>query len=189
VDKDKEYEILTKLNHPNIVRLLEFYQDADYFYLVTEFCEGGELFDQIINCGVFTENMAAEIIRQILSAVVYCHAHRIVHRDLKPENLLLEYANRSFEQGNIVKVIDFGTSVEHVVGEKLKARLGTAYYIAPEVLRGEYDEKCDVWSCGVILYIFLCGYPPFNGEDDAQIFSRIKHGRFSYPSPEWDNVS
>ena len=109
--------------------------------------------------------MAAEIIRQILSAVVYCHAHRIVHRDLKPENLLLEYANRSFEQGNIVKVIDFGTSVEYT-GGKLNARLGTAYYIAPEVLRGDYDEKCDVWSCGVILYIFLCGYPPFNGEDD-----------------------
>lgn len=165
--KDKEYEILTKLNHPNIVRLLEYYQDADHFYLVTEFCEGGELFDQIINCGVFTENMAAEIIRQILSAVVYCHSHRIVHRDLKPENLLLECSNKTFDEGNIVKVIDFGTSVEHLnPGEKLKARLGTAYYIAPEVLRGEYDEKCDVWSCGVILYIFLCGYPPFNGEND-----------------------
>lgn len=171
VDKDKEYEILTKLKHPNIVRLLEYYQDADYFYLVTEYCEGGELFDQIINCGVFTEKMAAEIIRQILSAVVYCHTNKIVHRDLKPENLLLEYSNKTFEEGNIVKVIDFGTSVEHLnPSEKLKARLGTAYYIAPEVLRGEYDEKCDVWSCGVILYIFLCGYPPFNGENDQLIF-------------------
>lgn len=90
-----------------------------------------------------------------------------MHRDLKPENLLLEYNNRTFEEGNVVKVIDFGTSVEYLdPNEKLKARLGTAYYIAPEVLRGEYDEKCDVWSCGVILYIFLCGYPPFNGEND-----------------------
>ena len=71
----------------------------------------------------------------------------------------------------------------------MKARLGTAYYIAPEVLKGEYDEKCDVWSCGVILYILLCGYPPFNGETDDQIFERIKTGKFSYPSPEWDNVS
>jgi calcium-dependent protein kinase len=121
---------------------------------------------------------------------VYCHESHIVHRDLKPENLLLEYSNKNFEEGNIVKVIDFGTSVEHTdPSEKLKARLGTAYYIAPEVLRGEYDEKCDVWSCGVILYIFLCGYPPFNGENDQLIFQRIKQGKFSFPSPEWDQVS
>ena len=88
-----------------------------------------------------------------------------------------------------MKVIDFGTSIEYDPKQKLRARLGTAYYIAPEVLRGEYDEKCDVWSCGVILYILLCGYPPFNGDTDAQIFDRIKLGRFSYPSPEWDCVS
>lgn len=89
-----------------------------------------------------------------------------------------------------MKVIDFGTSVEHTdPNEMLKARLGTAYYIAPEVLKGEYDQKCDVWSCGVILYIFLCGYPPFNGENDQLIFQRIKQGKFTFPSPEWDNVS
>lgn len=87
-------------------------------------------------------------------------------------------------------MIDFGTSVEHTdPNEMLKARLGTAYYIAPEVLKGEYDQKCDVWSCGVILYIFLCGYPPFNGENDQLIFQRIKQGKFTFPSPEWDNVS
>jgi calcium-dependent protein kinase len=96
---------------------------------------------------------------------------------------------RSIDEENNVKVIDFGTSIEYDPTQKLKARLGTAYYIAPEVLKGEYDEKCDVWSCGVILYILLCGYPPFNGETDDQIFERIKIGKFSYPSPEWDSVS
>ena len=109
--------------------------------------------------------MAADIIRQVLSAVVYCHQHNIVHRDLKPENLLLEFKRQPNEDNN-VKVIDFGTSIEYNPNQKLRARLGTAYYIAPEVLRGEYDEKCDVWSCGVILYILLCGYPPFNGDTD-----------------------
>lgn len=132
--------------------------------------------------------MAAEIMRQLLSAIVYCHEHRIVHRDLKPENLLLEF-KRPFEKGNNLKVIDFGTSIEYNPSQKLKARLGTAYYIAPEVLRGDYDQKCDIWSCGVILYILLCGYPPFNGDNDAQIFERIKSGKFSFPSPEWDYVS
>jgi calcium-dependent protein kinase len=129
-------------------------------------CEGGELFDHITQCGNFTESMAAEIMRQVLSAVVYCHEHRIVHRDLKPENLLLEF-KRPFEKGNNLKVIDFGTSIEYNPHQKLRARLGTAYYIAPEVLIGEYDEKCDVWSCGIILYILLCGYPPFNGDNDS----------------------
>jgi calcium-dependent protein kinase len=98
---------------------------------------------------------------------------------LKPENLLLESKNIS--NGMNVKVIDFGTSVEYNPNEKLNARLGTAYYIAPEVLKGEYDEKCDVWSCGVILYILLCGYPPFNGDNDDQIFESIRRGKFSYP--------
>lgn len=87
-----------------------------------------------------------------------------MHRDLKPENLLIESKGKNNQI--LVKVIDFGTSIEFNPNEKLKARLGTAYYIAPEVLRSEYDEKCDVWSCGIILYILLCGYPPFNGEND-----------------------
>ena len=111
-----------------------------------------------------------------------------MHRDLKPENLLIE-SNNSIDEGFVVKVIDFGTSVEYNPEQKLNARLGTPYYIAPEVLKGEYDEKCDVWSCGVILYILLCGYPPFNGDNDDEIFENIRKGVFYFPSPEWDNVS
>jgi calcium-dependent protein kinase len=109
------------LKHPNIVKLHEYFQDYDHFYHVTDYCEGGELFDYMTNYGVFSEKLAAEIIRQILSAVVHCHENKIVHRDIKPENLLLEYNNRTFEEGNFVKIIDFGISVEHLdPNEKLK---------------------------------------------------------------------
>lgn len=98
----------------------------------------------------------------MLSAVSYCHSKKIVHRDLKPENLLLE-SNRPDSE---IKVIDFGTSRFYDPSRKMNSKFGTPYYIAPEVLKKSYTEKCDVWSCGVILYILLSGFPPFNGPDD-----------------------
>jgi calcium-dependent protein kinase len=96
--------------------------------------------------------------KQILSAVFYMHQKNVMHRDIKPENMLYDIESKA------LKIIDFGTAVKFKNGEKLKGLVGTPYYIAPEVIRGEYEEKCDVWSCGVILYIMLCGYPPFNGK-------------------------
>ena len=100
--------------------------------------------------------------KQLLSAVVYCHKHKIVHRDIKTENLLFE----SKKENAVVKVIDWGTATEFDPKRMMTKKHGTPYYIAPEVLKGSYNEKCDVWSCGVILYILLCGYPPFNGKND-----------------------
>lgn len=115
----------------------------------------------------FSEEMACTIIEQVLSAVVYLHKHDFVHRDLKPENIIFE----TKDENSPIKVIDFGTSTYfHKGSSKLRKKLGTPYYIAPEVLKRNYDEKCDVWSCGVILYILLCGYPPFNGANDKIIF-------------------
>lgn len=164
-----EVEILKKLIHPNIMQIFEFYEDKKNFYIITEFCEGGELFDKIIEKGSFSENEAAWIMKQLLSAVNYIHSNNIVHRDLKPENILLDT-----KKDNIIKIIDWGTARFFDRNKKMNRINGTPYYIAPEVLAEKYDEKCDIWSCGVIMYIMLCGYPPFNAESDDLILEKIK---------------
>jgi len=140
--------------------------------------EGGELFEEIQRRGNFSEKTAADVIAQLLSAVAYCHERKIAHRDLKPENILIE---KTSSNELSVKVIDFGTA--HAFNaSKLKATTGTAYYIAPEVLQKNYNEKCDVWSCGVILYILLSGTPPFNGRTDEEILQAVRRTRFKYYS-------
>jgi len=111
--------------------------------------EGGELFDRIMECQSFSEEMGRSVMEQVLSAVLYLHKHGFIHRDLKPENIIFETKDPKSK----IKVIDFGTSCQYEQGSKLKKKLGTPYYIAPEVLKRYYDEKCDVWSCGVIMYI------------------------------------
>jgi calcium-dependent protein kinase len=133
-----EMEIMKKLDHPNILRIYEVFQDQKRYYLITELCTGGELFDEIAKKSVFSEKDAAIIIEQVLEAIAYCHAKSIVHRDLKPENILIDSSNK-----NNVKVIDFGTSQKMNSKYKMNQAFGTSYYIAPEVLMTEYDEKCD----------------------------------------------
>ena len=179
-----EVEILKKLVHPNIMQIFEFYEDKKNFYIITEFCEGGELFDKIVEKGSFSEAEAAGVMKQLLSAVNYIHSNSIVHRDLKPENILLDTKKQ-----NIIKIIDWGTARFYEKNKKMNRISGTPYYIAPEVLNEKYDEKCDVWSCGVIMYILLCGYPPFNAETDQEILNKIKLGKFTFPDEEWENVS
>ena len=122
----------------------------------------------------------------MLSAVEYCHNNGICHRDLKPENLL--YLNAGNEKDNPIKVIDFGLS-QIFTDRKLKTKVGTAYYVAPEILIGDYNEKCDIWSAGVILYIFLSGDPPFNGPNDTAIYNKIAQMKFSFPEKKWKNIS
>ena len=183
-----EVEIISRLDHPNIIKLYEMYEDAKRYYIVSELCTGGELFDYITSKGHLSEILAADIMRQLLSAVSYCHQNHIVHRDLKPENLLLDTPPRDSQPLNI-KVIDFGTSCLITTNQKLKQRLGTAYYIAPEVLGMNYTEKCDVWSCGVILYILLSGAPPFGGQTDEEILRRVKTGKFSFAHESWRTIS
>jgi calcium-dependent protein kinase len=137
-----EIDILKNLDHPNIVKLYEIIEDRKHYHLVTELLTGGELFDKIMKLGHFSEKMAASYMFEILSAVMYCHSNNIVHRDLKPENIILQ----SDKDNSPLKIIDFGTSVQFNPKRKMKQILGTPYYVAPEVLAGRYNEKCDVWS-------------------------------------------
>jgi len=180
-----EVDILKRTDHPNIVRLYEFYEDEKYFHLVTEHVEGGELFDYLIKFKMLTEPIAANFMRQVLSAVSYCHSNNIVHRDLKPENLLLDKE----APDATVKIIDFGTSTITDSKMQLTQKYGTAYYIAPEVLKKDYNQKCDIWSCGVILFILLSGSPPFYGRNENEILSRVQKGEFSMKDPVWNKIS
>jgi calcium-dependent protein kinase len=143
--------------------------------------DGGELFDEIQRQGNLSEQLAANIMRQLLSTMVYCHKRGIVHRDLKPENILIEKSEKSKKSSEInIKVIDFGTAEAFSSHTVLKQTIGTTYYIAPEVLYGNYNNKCDIWSCGVIMYILLSGYPPFNGRNDNDIMNAVKRLKFDY---------
>lgn len=187
----REIEILKEVKHPHIIELIEVYEDERYLHLITELCSGGELFDRIIaktqsSEGHFSEHDAAVLVRDILDAIKYCHEKGIVHRDLKPENFLfLTEADDA-----PVKIIDFGLSRHDDTDlGVMVTKVGTPYYVAPEVLKREYTNSCDIWSIGVITYILLCGYPPFYGDSDTQIFESVRVGKFDFPSPEWDDIS
>jgi calcium-dependent protein kinase len=188
---EKEIELLIKTDHPNIIKLYEVYETKKKLYLIMEKCNGGELFDKIISRissgQMYSEKTAAYLILQIMSAVDYCHKNGICHRDLKPENIL--FLNKGNEENNPIKVIDFGLS--QIIGEKkekLKSKVGTAYYVPPEILIGEYSQKCDVWSVGIIICILLTGEPPFNGKNDLEIYNKIKNFEY-YFSEKWKYIS
>ena len=181
-----EISIVSKLSHPSIMQVFEIFEDNANVYIVSEYCKGGELFDIISDKGSFSEKEACIIMQQLLSGICYSHQNGIVHRDLKPENILMEN-NKSHDLS--IKIVDWGCATQINKKERLHETDGTSYYIAPEVLQGEYDEKCDIWSCGVILYILLCGYAPFYGEKDEDIFQQVLKGEYDFPKEEWDNVS
>lgn len=183
-----EVDILSRLDHPHILKLYELYEDANKYYVVSELLTGGELFDYVIKMGHLSEVSAAKIMFQVLSAVVYCHSNGVVHRDLKPENLVLE-SSPDASRDLCIKLIDFGTSSLFAPSQRLHMKIGTPYYIAPEVLSMDYNEKCDVWSCGVILYVLLSGRSPFPGRSNEEILRKVKRGEFSFAHQEFDRVS
>jgi calcium-dependent protein kinase len=149
------------------------------------FKQGGELFDEIDKNGAFMEEDTAVLMMNVLSCVNYCHKKGIMHRDLKPENILLTKSKKLED----LKIIDFGLACYFKPGERHSDAVGSAYYKAPELLKESYCEKCDIWSCGVICYILLGGYAPFDGDDDRQIFDAILEGAVEFDDPVWDEIS
>jgi len=182
-----EIRIMKILDHPNIIKLYEHFEDHKNIYLVMELCTGGELFDRIIEENKMSEKHAAIIMRQMLRAINYMHGSNVMHRDLKPENFL--FRSKDPVEKTDLKIIDFGLSCEFEPGQMVKTRAGTPYYVAPQVLQGEYDQACDLWSCGVMLYIILVGYPPFYAEKDEDVLKKVSAGAFSFRADDWRDIS
>lgn len=149
-----------------------------------EYCNGGELFDKLTtNRDDFTEEKAREIMKSLFLAVNHCHSNGIAHRDLKPENIM--YSN----DGQQIKLIDFGLSKSTNKHKNLETIVGTPYYLAPEILNGQYGYECDCWSLGVIMYIVLSGYLPFPGQTQPEVFEKVKSGDVHFEYREFDAVS
>uniref|UniRef100_A0A8K9Y3A0 Calcium/calmodulin-dependent protein kinase IGa n=1 Tax=Oncorhynchus mykiss TaxID=8022 RepID=A0A8K9Y3A0_ONCMY len=182
---ENEITVLKKIRHDNVIGLEDFYETQTHYYLVMQLVSGGELFDRIIDRGVYTEKDASQLVRQVLQAVNYLHENSIVHRDLKPENLL--YFDS--DENSKIMISDFGLSKmsDHGV---MSTACGTPGYVAPEVLAQKpYSKAVDCWSIGVITYILLCGYPPFFEDNETRLFAKIMRADYAFHSPFWDDIS
>ncbi|OWM73544.1 calcium-dependent protein kinase 34-like [Punica granatum] len=185
-DVKREVQIMHHLTgQPNIVELKGAYEDKHSVHLVMELCAGGELFDRIIAKGHYTERAAASLLRTIVQIVHTCHSMGVIHRDLKPENFLL--LNK--DENSPLKATDFGLSVFFKPGDVFSDIVGSAYYIAPEVLKRRYGPEADIWSIGVMLYILLSGVPPFWAENEQGIFNAILRGQVDFSSDPWPAIS
>lgn len=230
-----EINILKRLDHPNILKLFEFFQDDINYYIVTELCEHGDLFEKLERMKCMNELAVKLLMYQILSSVSYLHSKGVIHGDLKLENILIDSVNynhrtsfntsvnidvKNFLQDRSsnsiksrtealkpsskndngyffknmsnyeIKIIDFGCSkIFNKKERKLSGIIGTSIYCSPEVLKDEYNEKCDIWACGVIMYMLLSGFAPFDGETEEDIFEKISKGKFTFNFSEFNEVS
>ncbi|KAL0426241.1 UNVERIFIED_CONTAM: Calcium-dependent protein kinase [Sesamum latifolium] len=185
-DVRREVAIMKHLpKDSSIVSLKEACEDENAVHLVMELCEGGELFDRIVARGHYTERAAAAVMRTIVEVVQLCHKHGVIHRDLKPENFL--FANK--KENSPLKAIDFGLSIFFKPGERFSEIVGSPYYMAPEVLKRNYGPEIDIWSAGVILYILLCGVPPFWAESEQGVAQAIIRGKIDFEREPWPSIS
>jgi calcium-dependent protein kinase len=180
----EEVKILKTLDHPGIIKIFQVYKEAHSVHIITELCTGGELFDHITKKKNISENTAARYLLDIVSTIKYLHESGFMHRDLKPDNILFE--DKSSDSR--LKIIDFGAATR-ITKNPCRSLVGTPYYIAPEVLKGEYDQRCDIWSIGVILFTMLSGSPPFLGESNSEIYSKILEDSPNFDSKNWSKVS
>ncbi|KAL1544361.1 serine/threonine-protein kinase PEPKR2-like [Salvia divinorum] len=176
----REVEIMQHLSgHPGVVTLKAVYEDAESFYLVMELCSEGRLLDQMAREGHYSKQNAANIIKELMLAVPYCHEMGVVHRDIKPENILLTTCGQ-------MKLADFGLAVRILDGQRLT---GSPAYVSPEVLVGNYSEKVDMWSAGVLLHALLVGVLPFQGDSLDTVFEAIKKDKLDFVGGAWESVS
>lgn len=186
-DVRREVKILRALTgHHNLVKFHEAYEDNSNVYIVMELCEGGELLERILSRGgKYSEDDAKAVVVQILNVVAFCHLQGVVHRDLKPENFLFTSKDEHAE----LKAIDFGLSDFVKPDERLNDIVGSAYYVAPEVLHRSYGTEADVWSIGVIVYILICGSRPFWARTESGIFRAVLKADPSFEEAPWPAVS
>lgn len=181
-----EVNIMHQIQHENCVHLYEMYESKKKVYMVLEILTGGELFDRVVAKGSYSEKQASELIKSVASAIAYLHGIGIVHRDLKPENLI--YASPLKDAP--IKITDFGLAKWRPEEKTMSTACGTPGYVAPEVLKNEpYGPAVDMWSLGVILYILLCGFPPFYHESTSALYKQIKKGSYDFPAPYWSDIS
>mmetsp|Transcript_83966 Transcript_83966/g.216104 ORF Transcript_83966/g.216104 Transcript_83966/m.216104 type:complete len:776 (+) Transcript_83966:188-2515(+) len=187
----REISIMKTLDHPNIVKLYETFEDDDHLYLILELCEGGDVLDRLLQKKQMAEHHAAIITRTVLMTLNYLHANGVCHRDIKPENVMFKDTHQDIRTSQL-RVCDFGFS-RKVPGEeeaRMNTKVGSLYYMAPEVLEGQgYTEACDTWSVGVMCYMLLGGYPPFAGVTDAETLTEIKGAKFHFHPKTWSRVS
>ena len=237
VDNQKlldEIIILKNLDHPNIMKLYEFFEDSDNYYMVSEYCDQGDLYEKMEKLDYMNQIIVKFLMEQIFNAVAYLHSKGVFHGDIKLENIMLytttkkakqrftlinkqisldkglqEEIDNSFRNNSIasyrsskslkvinnmlnyeIKLIDFGCSkIFSKRGERKSGIIGTSIYCSPEVIDNLYDEKCDEWACGVLMYLLLCGEPPFQGNTEEEIFKKVKKGKISFSHPQFKNVS
>ncbi|KAF5746781.1 serine/threonine-protein kinase PEPKR2-like [Tripterygium wilfordii] len=179
----REVEIMQHLSgHPGVVTLHSVYEETECFHLVMELCSGGRLIDQIVKEGRYSEQRAANIFKDVISVVKYCHDMGVVHRDIKPENILLTTTGK-------IKLADFGLAMRISNGQTLSGLAGSPAYVAPEVLLGDYSEKVDIWSAGVLLHVLLVGSLPFQGDSLQAVFEAIKNAKLDFNSGGWELIS
>lgn len=181
----RELEVMRLIDHPNLIKYYEAFEDGKYLHIVMELCSGGDLLEKLSTEGFIDEGQVRIIMRKLMLAVHHLHQVNICHRDLKPDNFLFAAKTPGAE----IKIIDFGMSIKKPELQQMSSFVGTPYYLAPEVIAGNYGPECDVWSLGVVMFVLLSGQQPFTGDTLTEIMQKITHADYDFDDEVWKPVS